>query len=166
MSPDKFGVTYDFELLDAAGNMVDSWQVTNLVPLDGVNHLAAAMFGDTPAIGNFHVGVFAGNYLPTMDSKAADIPSAMGEFVGYSEATRPVWQRLNTDGVISNAHARAAFTLTANATLYGGLLSSSAVKGSGAGLLLSVARFPTPRPVEAGMVIRVAGELSLISTGA
>lgn len=116
MSPDKFGVTYDFELLDADGNLVDSWQVKNLVPLDGVNHLAAAMFGDTPAIGNFHVGVFAGNYLPTMDSKAADIPSAMSEFVGYSEATRPVWQRLNTDGVISNAHARAAFTSISRST--------------------------------------------------
>lgn len=166
MKRKKLGVDYCFELLDASGNLIDKWPVQNLVPLPGVNHLAATMFGDAAAIGTFHVGLFSGNYLPSMASAAADIPTSMGEFVGYSEATRPVWQRLNTDGIISNAHARAAFTLTSNVTLYGGFLVSNNAKGAGTGLLLSVARFPTPRPVEAGMVIRVAGELSLISTGA
>ena len=166
MRPEKLGFTYDFELLDSVGKVIDTLTAKNLVPLNGVNHMAGALFGDVAPIGNFYLGVFTGNYLPTMDSKATDIPTAMAEFVGYSEPTRPLWQRINSDGIISNAAARGAFTLTENATLLGAFLVSSSAKGGGSGLLLSVARFPTPRPVEAGMVIRLAGELSLISTGA
>lgn len=166
MHPKKLGFTYDFELLDSAGQVIDTLTAVNLVPLDGVNHMASALFGDVAPIGNFYLGVFTGNYLPSMASKAADIPTAMAEFVGYSEATRPLWQRVNNDGVISNVGARGAFTLTQNATLLGAFLVSNSTKGGGTGLLLSVARFATPRPVEAGMVIRLAGELSLISAGA
>lgn len=165
MSKQKLGFTYDFEVLDRDGNTVQRWQERNLVPLAGVNHMAAALFGDTPAIGTFHVGLFAGNYLPTMDSKAADIPTSMGEFVDYAEATRPVWTRQNSNGLISNASARAVFTVNRNATLHGGFLVSNSAKGSGTGLLLSVARFSSPKPVESGQTIRVSGELSLISTG-
>lgn len=157
------GFTYTFEL-SKDGVVVDEWTEHNLIPTQGLNYLSQSSFGDTAAISTFNVGVFANNYVPTASSVAADIPGAIGEFIGYSEVTRPVWARINTDGVLSNAASRAAFTATSSATLYGGFLVSASTKGSGSGVLLSVARFATPKPVEAGMVLRVRADISFIPT--
>jgi hypothetical protein len=158
------GFEYEFEF-ERPNGVIETCSVCNLVPLPGINHLAGAMFGDISAIGTFHVGIFSANYLPSAGAVAADIPGVIGEFTGYSEATRPIWNRVNTDGLITNNASRAAFTLTQDVRLYGGFLSSISTKGSGDGLLLSIARFPSPRDVEAGTIIRVRGELSLIPTG-
>lgn len=164
------GFTYHFEMVRGAdefgegGEVVDQWSMHNLVPLLGLNYMANAMFGDTSPIGTFYVGLFSNNYIPSSGASAAAIPTTIGEFVGYSEAARPIWSRINTDGMMTNEASRAAFTCTAAARLYGGFLVSSSVKGGGDGLLLSVARFPSPRDVEAAMVLRVRAELSLIPT--
>lgn len=158
-----FGFEYHFEL-ERDGVLVDEWVVHNLVPLQGLNYIAAACFGDVTAIGSWYVGVFTNNYIPSETSVAADFPATMGEFSGYSEVTRPAWDRVNTDGTLSNVASRATFTVTSNARLYGGVLLSSSVKASGSGTLLSAARFPTPRDIEAGMVLRVRAEVSFIPT--
>ncbi|MCZ4321460.1 hypothetical protein [Pseudomonas anguilliseptica] len=157
------GFEYEFEFERPSGE-IEVCSMCNLVPLPAINHMAASLFGDVAAIGTFHVGIFSANYLPSIGAVAADIPGVIGEFTGYSEATRPVWTRVNSDGLITNGASRAAFTVTQNVRLYGGFLCSASTKGSGDGLLLSIARFPTPRDVEAGTTIRVRGELSLIPT--
>lgn len=157
------GFEYEFEF-ERPGGAIEVCSMCNLVPQPAINHMAGALFGDVAAIGTFYVGLFAANYLPSPGAVAGDIPGVIGEFTGYSEATRPIWTRVNTDGLITNSSSRAAFTLTQNTRLYGGFLCSIATKGSGDGLLLSIARFPTPRDVEAGTTIRVRGELSLIPT--
>lgn len=157
------GFTYHFDL-EKDGVVVDSWVDSNVIPVQGLDYIANAIFGDVAAIGTFYVGVFSNNYIPTSASVAADFPVAMGEFVGYSETARPAWARINTSGVISNVVSRAAFTVTSPATLYGGVLVSSSVKGSTAGTLLSAARFSSAKTVEAGMVLRVRAEISFIPT--
>lgn len=157
------GFTYTFELLKD-DVVIDEWEVKNVVPLQGINYIASAVFGDVAPIGSFYISAFTNNYLPTLSSVAADFPSDMGEFTGYSEPTRPVWARANADGVISNETSRAVMTVTASARLYGGVLLSVAAKGSASGTLLSVARFPSPRDVEAGMVLRVRADISFIPT--
>lgn len=164
------GFVYHYDLVTGAdefglgGMIVDQWDVRNLVPLAGINYMADVMFGDTTPIGTMYVGLFSNNYIPSAGALASDLPSTIGEFVGYSETTRPVWSRINTNGSISNEVTRAAFTCNASARLYGGFICSSNTKGGGGGLLLSVARFPSPRDVEAGMVLRVRAELALIAT--
>lgn len=157
------GFVYHFEL-EQDGRVVDRWSVHNLVPLPGINYMAAAIFGDTAPIGTFYVGLFENNYLPSSSAVAADLPGTIGEYVGYSESARPVWNRVNTNGLITNAASRAAFTVTQDKRLYGGFLVSAADKGGSTGLLLSVARFPSPKDVEVGQVLRVKAELSLIPT--
>lgn len=154
---------YEFEL-ERDGVIVDSWEQVNIVPLAGVNYMAAALFGDVAPIGTFYVGLFENNYLPVPAALSSDLPATIGEFTGYSEGTRPIWNRVNTNGLITNIASRAAFTVTASKRLYGGFLVSSSEKAGVSGLLLSVARFDTPRDVEAGMVLRVRAELNLIPT--
>lgn len=156
------GFVYEYELL-VDGVVVDSWTVENLIPQVGVLQLSNAMFGDVSPIGTFYVGLFANNYLPSAGATSADLPSVIGEFVGYSEASRPIWQRVNDgSGTFSNAAARAAFTCTQSARLYGGFLVSTSLKGGNDGVLISVARFNSPKDVEAGMVLRVKGELAFL----
>lgn len=158
------GFTYHYELLDKHGELVDTWVEHNLVPAAGLSYIANAVFGDVSPIGTFYVGLFANNYQPVVGAVASDIPGVIGEFVGYSQATRPVWNRVNTNGVISNVAARAEYTVTASARLYGGFLVSDSVKGAGNGLLLSVARFTSPKDVEPEMTLRVKAEISFIPT--
>ncbi|WP_431484205.1 hypothetical protein [Pseudomonas solani] len=159
----RFGFVFHFELLEE-GRLVNEWYEHNLVPLAGLNYMAQAMFGDTSPIGTFYVGLFENNYLPVAGALASDLPSSIGEFVGYSETARPLWSRVNTNGLITNAASRALFTSTQNKRIYGGFLVSSAEKGGNTGMLLSVARFSSPKDVEAGQVLRVRAELSLIPT--
>lgn len=159
----RFGFVFHFELLEE-GRLVSEWYEHNLVPLAGLNYMAQAMFGDTSPIGTFYVGLFENNYMPVSSALASDLPSSIGEFVGYSETARPLWSRVNTNGLISNAANRALFTSTQNKRIYGGFLVSSAEKGGNTGMLLSVARFSSPKDVEAGQVLRVRAELSLIPT--
>ncbi|MCP1616949.1 hypothetical protein FBY21_1548 [Pseudomonas sp. SLBN-26] len=158
-----FGFVYHFELMEE-GRLVSEWYEHNLVPLAGLNYMAQAMFGDTSPIGTFYVGLFENNYLPASGALASDLPGVIGEFVGYSEAVRPLWNRVNTNGLITNAASRAVFTSNQNKRLYGGFLVSSSEKGGNTGMLLSVARFNSPKDVEAGQVLRVRAELSLIPT--
>ena len=158
------GFVYHFELLSPDGDLIDSWTQRNLVPTEGLDYASAAMFGDVAPIGTWYVGLFSNNYVPVAGTKASDIPTSVQEFTGYSEAARPVWQRVTSAGVSTNNANRAAFTLTAPARLYGGFLVSTSTKGGGTGTLLSIARFDSPHDVQAGATLRVRAELSLIPT--
>lgn len=164
MSKTPIAFEYEFELLQD-GQVVDHWVETNLIPQDGLDQLAMAMFGDTAPISAFYVGLFENNYLPAAGVKAQDLPGVVGEFVGYSEATRPLWNRIyDGAGAHTNEASRAAFTITQDRRVYGGFLVSASDKGGNTGLLLSVARFTSPRDLQAGMTFRVRASLSLVPT--
>lgn len=159
----KLAFVHKFEFFDAEGNLVWCEEVQNLMPQVGINYVAGAMFGDTAPIGTFYIGLFQNNVLPTSSTTASDIPTTLGEFVGYSNSTRPLWNR-SYDGIgsINNSASRAEFTITADARLYGGFLVSTSTKGGNTGLLLSVARFESPRDVTAGGTFRVTSVISLV----
>lgn len=154
---------YDFELLNPDGQVVDTWQSLNIIPQVGVTHLADAMFGDTTPIGTFYFGMFQNNFVPTSNTTAADLQSLAGEFLGYNESTRPTWNRVfDGVGAISNDASRAEMTCNVSRRVYGGFLVSSSAKGGNTGLLLSIARFETPRDVVPGQVVRARVSLNLI----
>ena len=161
----RLGLVYEFEFIDADGRLVWSERKENLMPQDGVDYAALALFGDVPPISTFYMGLFRANVLPTSALKASDIPGTLQEFTGYSEATRPIWERTYDGiGAISNVAERCEFSITADDTLHGGFLVSESSKGGGTGLLFSVCRFNEPKPVTAGGTFRVGSVLSLIPT--
>lgn len=160
-----FKFVYDFELVNPDGSIAEAWTDVNLIPQVGVSHIAGAMFGDSAPIGTFYLGLFANNYVPGSGTTSADLPSNAGEFTAYEQVNRPLWNRV-FDGVgsIGNDANRAEFTCTAAATIYGGFLVSVPNKGAATGLLLSIARFDTPRPVVSGQTLRARATLNLIPT--
>lgn len=147
------------------GVLIDQFSQFNLIPKVGRDFLALAPFGGASAIPDFYVGLFDGNYLPAPEAVAADLPLVIGEFVGYSEAQRPSWDRDYDDGTHTNIASRAEFTATVSRTLYGLFMCSSAVKGSNNGILLSVMRFQNPRPVIAGDQLRASASIAYVPIG-
>jgi hypothetical protein len=161
----RLAFVHVYDYFGPDGALLWTEEVANLMPQVGVDYAAKAMFGDVAPISAFYAGLFLNDVLPTAPLTAADIPTTLGEFVSYSEAARPLWNRAYDDaGTMTNASSRAVFTITADARLYGGFLVSSSVKGGNTGLLLSVARFSTPRDVTNGGTFRVAYGLTLVPT--
>lgn len=154
---------YCAELTDKDGVVVDAWEQTNLIPQLGLDLLIQAPFGDAAPVSTFYLGVFTKNYLPTAATKASDIPANMGEFVGYDEETRPLWDKsYDGAGSYDNSSSRAQFTFKQDQVLYGAFLVSEPTKGGNNGLLLSVVRFPSPRSVSAGLTLNVSCGLTYI----
>lgn len=159
------GFIYDIQLVDANGAIVDTWQQKNLIPQAGIDFLMLSPFGLQSQIATFYCGLWQANYVPTASTTAADIPVNMGEFVGYSEAQRPVWTPVYDGvGTLDNIASRASFTFTADQLIRGALLVSSPTKGSNSGLLLSALRFPTARQVGAGLTLYLNATLTYIPT--
>lgn len=158
----RAGFIWDSELVLPSGEIITAMD-RNMVPQVGINHLAELIRGNTAPISNWFIGVFEGNYVPDSSTTAADIPVNAQECVAYSEAARPNWED-TYDGVsvITSLSDRAEFTFTADKRLHGAFLVSQATKGSGGGLLLSIARFQTPYDVPAGGIFRLGASLTLL----
>lgn len=158
----KLGFVYAASIELPDGSIIDLGQTNNLIPQVGVDQLAGLITGDAAAISSWYVGVFSANYVPTSATKAADLPSTVGESTAYSEASRPTWAKAYDGvGLISSSANRASFTFTADTTLYGGFLVSNSLKGGASGVLLSIARFATPYTVPAGSVFKLGVAISL-----
>jgi len=63
---------------------------------------------------------------------------------------------------IDNNLNRAEFVFTADKRIYGGFLTSTQAKQDTSGVLLSIARFTSPRDVEAGGTLRVLAGIQLV----
>lgn len=158
------GFRHVLELIDPkTGEVLDREEVVNRIPQAGIDFLMQAPFGDVAAVPNFYCGLFRNNFIPVAGTTAADIPTAMGEWVDYSEGTRPLWDRAyNGAGTYDNTLSKAVFTPTADANLYGSFICSSAEKGGNTGLLISVARFSTVKPVSTGVEARLSCGLTYL----
>jgi hypothetical protein len=158
------GFEYNCEIIAPDGEII-TFTDTNLLPQESVTHIASLIRGTGTLIGSWYVGLFENNYVPTSGVTAADLPGVVGECTAYSETTRPAWD--NTfDGVasIDNVASKALFTMNATKTIYGAFIVSSSVKAGNVGKLLSIARFSTAKPLEAGAQFSVAAGLILIPT--
>jgi len=158
------GFRYTCEATLPSGEVL-VFEDTNLLPQVSINHIAGLIQASTTPIGGWYVGLFEGNYTPTNTTTAADLPTNAGECVAYSAATRPTWDDVY-DGVsvISNAASKAVFTMNADKRVYGAFIVSASTKGSGSGLLLSIARFTVPRDLPAGTEFAVTAGLTLVPT--
>jgi len=137
----------------------------NKIPTAGLNHALAVIVGGATQINPWHVALFSGNVTPQDTLTAANFAAAMTEFTGYSEATRvPYVEGTPAAGAVDNDASRAEFTITSNATLYGGALLSASAKGATTGEILACARFTASRGVQAGDTLGCKYSLALTST--
>lgn len=159
------GFEWDLQIVNPDGSIAIEEKNKNTIPSDALNFLMRTPFGDKQPISTFYLGLYRGNYIPTPNTTAADIPTAMNEFVEYSQESRPEWQRkLEGVATMNNLSEKAEFTVTQDRTIYGAFLVSSQVKGTANGLVLSCVRFSSPKQVTAGQLVRLAGGLTYTST--
>lgn len=158
------GFTYHCKIVLPDGQVFND-RFDNLMPQEGVDYFADLFLANVAPINAFYVGIYEGNYTPTMATKATDIPGAIGECTAYSAAGRPQWKG-TYDGVslLSNESNLAEFALTADKTLYGAFITSSSTKAGGGGVLVSIGRFPSPRTLPAGTTFTCWAEIPLVPT--
>ena len=162
------GFKHTLEIYDkATGELVEREVKYNRIPQAGIDFLIQTPFGDMASVSNFYCGLFKNNYVPVAGTVAADIPATMGEFVDYSEATRPIWTRAyDNAGTLNNVASKAVFTPTQDATVYGSFIVSNQTKGANTGLLLSVVRFSTTKALSVGLEAKLVCGLTYIPTNA
>jgi hypothetical protein len=160
------GFRHELEIYDKATGILLSREVKlNRIPQAGIDFLIQSPFGDVAPIANFYCTLFRNNVLPTADMTAADLPSVLGEFTDYSEATRPEWVRVyDGAGTWDNRASKAIYTPTAERTVHGSVIVSNPVKGSNTGLLLSVVRFSTAKDLAIGQEAKHVCGLTYIPT--
>lgn len=158
------GFTYVGEIVSAEGCVLDTFSVGNLIPQQGIDYVIGALNGTGSVIPSWYMGVFKNDYTPVNNSVAASLPTTVGEHTGYSEATRPAWVPVYDNiGRLDNQATLAEFTMTQDVTLYGAFLVSESSKGGGSGTLLSIARFPSPKQIESGSVLRLRAGVEVVA---
>lgn len=157
------GFTYTVEHL-RNGELIDTFQVSNLVPDEGLNHALGVLLKAETQQTTWYVGLFEGNYTPTNTITAATVTSVATECTAYDETTRVEWiGGAISGGAVSNTASTAAFTINATKAIYGGFMVSSSAKSSTVGILVSIVRFPTVKNVEATDILRVTASFTNIS---
>lgn len=159
------GFEYRLSAQLPGGPVIDLGIEHNLVPQEGVDFWASLFLGSgaTPNA-NWYMGLFEGNYVPTKNTKAADLPGVVGECVAYSQVARPRWLGVyDGESVIRNI-TKTIFTMTADKTINGAFIVSSSTKAGDGGVLVSIARFASPKVLAAGTEFGVLSDLPLIPT--
>ena len=159
------GFTFYEELLLPTGELVKGAPIHNKTPQEGVNFIASLLLGSGTPISSWYLFLFESNYVPTGSEKASDLPGVIGECTAYSQSSRPAFAGVyDGTSVIDNLANKGKFNFTANKTIHGAGIVSSGTKAGGGGLIISIARFPSPRVIAAGTEYSLGAAIPLLST--
>ena len=151
------GFVYRAEYTAPDGTLGWIEEVHNIIPQGGVDFIAGLLTANVSLVSPWYVGIFENDYAPV------DIITPIGETTAYEAATRPTFAGVY-DGAsrIDNSASRAEYVFTADKRVYGGFLVSTQAKQDTTGVLLSIARFTSPRDVEVGGTLRVLAGIQLV----
>lgn len=158
----RIGFVWNIEHI-RKGVVIGTEPVCNLIPTEGLDHILSVLLkGGTQRL-DWYIALFEGNYTPVAGLTAANFVANATECTAYIEATREAWVGgAVSGGAVSNTNSKAEFTFNAIKTVYGGVLISSATKGSSTGEILSAVRFSTAKPMESGDILRIAAGITLV----
>jgi hypothetical protein len=138
-------------------------EVHNRIPQEGVDFVAGLLTATVSLVSPWYVGIFENDYTPVDGSSAGALVTSIGETTSYEAANRPTFVSVYDNASrIDNNLNRAEFVFTADKRIYGGFLTSTQAKQDTSGVLLSIARFTSPRDVEAGGTLRVLAGIQLV----
>lgn len=159
----KGGFRYDFELV-RDGAVIDAWEETNLMPVEGINYILTASLLGGPQTAQWYLAPYEGAYTPQSTDTAATLPAAATESTAYAGATRPLLALgAASAGVVDNSASRAELTFSATKTIHGVFVTSNPAKGGTSGVVPSAVRFASPKTVQADDVLRVRTGLQITS---
>lgn len=159
------GFTYTIEQLDKHGTVLSTEVVENIIPNEGLNHiLATELLGGTP-VTTWYLLLFKGDYAPVAGDTAATFPGNATEATEYDNSTRHALTLApNGTGVVDNSASKAEVVFNDTVTIYGAAIVSAAAKGATTGVLLSAAKFATPKAMEDDAILRVTVGIALTSS--
>lgn len=160
----KAGFKYKIEHI-RAGEVIDVEEVDNLIPTVGQNHVLNTVLKNGTPYAAWYVGIYEGNYTPTIATTMTDIINSATECSAYNESVRQTLS-LGTvaSGAVDNSASKAQFTMNATKTIYGGFVCSGSTKGSSSDLLVSVVKFGTAKSVVATDLLLVTASFTLTSS--
>jgi len=130
----------------------------NLLPEEGLNNALDVWLGSVAKPAGWYIALYSGAVSPLSAWTAANFAANATENTslteGYSEATRPQWNKsANADnGAIDNIGDECAYTIVCSTTINingVGMLSSNA-RGGGGGVIASAARYASTRQLSNG----------------
>lgn len=154
----KCGFTYDVLTRRKVDDLsLDSLLGTkNRVPREGLNDIATAYFKGGAGPAALYLGLWSGAHVPDGEETAATLLSLVSEVTNYSQTNRLAVQLGSVaDGALSNAANLARFDMLGTGTVNGCFISTTQTKGASTGKLLSVVRFPNPRPFDADVYLEL-----------
>lgn len=158
------GFKYLIEVVAPDGTVLDSEVVENMVPIQGLNHIASVVFKQATQVAEWFIAPYEGNYDPVPTVTAATAPAASTESTAYDEATRQSFVSGSvSNGALDNVASRAEFTFNADKVIYGIFMASASPKGATSGVLVSFVRFTSPKTCDDGSVLRVTAGFAIAS---
>jgi len=146
----KFGGVFTMDCYDADGNLKWSESAHNIVTNEGLDNILEEYFKGSAYTALWHAVPIDVITAPAAgDTYANTMSDANEEFIGYSEGTRQVWTPGTVSSAsVSNTAAKATYSITATATIYGAAMVDTVTKGSAAaGILYCRADFASSRAV-------------------
>ncbi|WP_347455705.1 hypothetical protein [Acinetobacter thermotolerans] len=139
----------------------------NLVVNEGISHILNVALGGKAKAAKYYLALFSGSTAPAPTWTAANFAAVASEIVsgteGYTNATRPEWTPVDTNGnSIDNMAAAAQLTIATSGTLTvtGAALLTNATKGGTTGTLISASKYPVARTFQNGDIYEIGYRLS------
>ncbi len=139
----------------------------NLVVNEGISHILNVALGGKAKTAKYYLALFSGSTAPSPTWTAANFAAVASEIVsgteGYTNATRPEWTPVDTNGnSIDNMAAAAQLTIatTGTLTVTGAALLTNSTKGGTTGTLISASKYPVARTFQNGDIYEIGYRLS------
>ncbi len=160
---------YTFEkwaLVDGLWRKLSTLRAMNIVPTEGLNEIQTEFWKGSSYTAAIYVGLIRTDNFTAValtDTAAKIVTSVPGagdnqwrEFVGYSESTRQATVfGTAVSGAIDTSASPAIFTVTADFTLQGGLLSTVSGKAATTGKLIGAVSAPSTQAFLIGQQVRI-----------
>jgi hypothetical protein len=164
ISKAEIGFTYTFECIGLDGKVKWTEVMDNIIPDAGRDYIIGSSLMGVTQYADWYIGLYSAVRTPIATDTMTTLMADAVEVLTYSGSVRlELVPDALSGGIYSNIGTPAEFTATAATTVNGGFITSSAARGSTAGLLLSAAANPSPKPLNAGEILRVSAGLSFIN---
>lgn len=146
----------------------------NIFPTIGIGRMLTVYFHDIAKAAEeiFYVGIFKANITPAAGDTAAIKLGAAGTYLECQDADydspltdKPAYNTVDTaTATITNAAAKAEFTMAASITVYGAFLATEKAKTATTGYLTAAKRFTASRAVIDDDILSIQYDISVTSS--
>lgn len=160
----SIGFIYTIEHIGLDGKVKSVDVVKNLIPTVGLNHILSVTLLTAAQYSNWYLGLYTEDRTPVPSDTLTTLIADCGESAAFGSASRQlVTFPAASAGSTSTSADPNIFTAASPVTITGGFIASGITIGSSSGLLISAAKFTSPKILEAGELLRVPVGISIAS---